>query len=72
MNTREPSCISLATSIDSIVASIGHANGQISDISEYKVRNRGFYSIEISKEDVKNFNITKEMIVQLCIAPRTN
>jgi hypothetical protein len=71
-NTREPSCISLATSLDNIVASIGHAHGQLSDISKYRARMREYYSTNISKEEVKNLHITKEMIVQLFIDPRTN
>jgi hypothetical protein len=62
-NTREPSHISLATSLDTIIASIGHAHGQLFDISKYRARMREYYSIGISKEEVKKLNISKESIV---------
>lgn len=72
MNTRDPSRILLPTSLDNIVASIEHANGELSDISKYWTMIREFYLIGISMLEVKNLHISKEMIVEWFIKPRTN
>jgi hypothetical protein len=72
MNNWKPSHLSLTTSLDNIVASIRHAHGQLSNIFEYNARMREYYSVDISKEDVKKLYITEEMIVQLFIDPKTN
>ena len=58
-NMREPSQVSLATSIQNIIESINIAHSEITSLSEYRARMREHYSTGISKEDIKNLNITK-------------
>ena len=61
-NTREPSRVSLATSRQNIIESINIAHSEITSLSEYRARMREHYSTGISKEDIKNMNITKAQL----------
>ena len=61
-NTREPSQVSLATSIQNIIESINITHSEIISLSEYKARMREHYSTGMSKEDIKNLNITKAQL----------
>ena len=58
-NTREPSRVSLATSLEKIIKSINIAHSEITSLSEYRARMREHYSTSISKENIKNMNIRK-------------
>ena len=70
-NTREPSRVSLATSIQKIIESINIAHSEITSLSEYRARMREHYSTGISKEDIKNLNITKAQLWRKFTDPRT-
>ena len=50
MNTKKSSYLSLATSLDTIFASIGHAHGQLFDISKYRVKMREFLQVVVRKK----------------------
>ena len=52
-NTREPSWVSLATSLENIIESISISHTEITILSEYRARMREHYSTGISKEDIK-------------------
>ena len=58
-NTREPSRVSLSTSLQNIIESINIAHSEITSLRKYRARMRENYNIGISKEDIKNLNITK-------------
>ena len=58
-NTREPSWVSLATSLENIIESINIFHSEITSLREYRARMREHYGTGISKEDIKNLNITK-------------
>ena len=70
-NMREPSRVSLATSIQNIIESINIDHSEITSLSEYRDRMREDYSIGISKEDIKNLNITKAQLWSKFTNPRT-
>ena len=70
-NTREPSRVSLATSIQNIIESINIAHSEITSLSEYRGRMREHYSTGVSKEDIKNLNITKSQLWSKFTDPRT-
>ena len=61
-NTREPSRVSLTTSIQNIIESINIGHSEITSLIEYRARMREHYNIGISKEDIKNLNITKAQL----------
>ena len=61
-NTREPSRVSLAISLQNIIESINIAHTEITNLSQYKARMRENYATCISKEDIKNLNITKSQL----------
>ena len=61
-NTRETSRISLATSLQNIIESINIANSEITNLSQYRARMREHYAIGMSKEDIKDLNITKSQL----------
>ena len=69
-NTREPSWVSLTTSIQNIIESISIAYSEITTLSEYRARMREHYSTGISKEDIKNLNITKAQLWSKFTDPR--
>ena len=52
-NTREPSLVSFATSIQNIIKSINISHSEITRLSEYRAQMREHYSTGISKEDIK-------------------
>ena len=58
-NMRVPSWVSLATSIQNIIESINIADSEITKLNKYRAQMREHYSTGISKEDIKNLNITK-------------
>ena len=70
-NTIEPSQVSLATSIKKIIESINISHNEITSLSEYRARMREHYSTGISKEDIKNLNITKSQLWSKFTNPRT-
>ena len=69
-NTREPSQVSLATSLQNIIDSINISHSEITNLSQYRDRMREHYSTGISKEDMKNLNITKSQLWRKFIDPR--
>ena len=70
-NTREPSRVSLTTSIQNIIESINIAHSEITSLSEYRGRMREHYSTGISKEYIKILNITKSQLWSKFTDPRT-
>ena len=48
-NTREPSWVSLATSLQNIIESIDISHSEITNLSEYRARMREHYGTGISK-----------------------
>ena len=69
-NTRQPSRVFLATSLETIIESINIAHGEITSLSEYRARMREHYHTSISKEDIKNSNITKSQLWRKFTNPR--
>ena len=61
-NARKLSRVSLATSLQNIIESINIAHSEITNLSEYRARMREHYGIGMSKEDIKNLNITKSQL----------
>ena len=61
-NTREPSQVSLSTSLENIIESINIAHSEITNLSEYRAWMRQHYRTGMSKEDIKNLNITKSQL----------
>ena len=57
--TREPACLSLASSLDIMITSIQETQSQLTGITDYRTRMREFYSTGLSKEGVKDLNISK-------------
>lgn len=58
--TRDPTRLSLASSLDTMIASIQETQSQIIGITDYRTRMREFYSTGLSKEGVKDQNISKQ------------
>ena len=58
-NTREPSRVSLATSLQNIIESINITHNEITNLSQYRARMREHYGTGMFKEDIKSLNITK-------------
>ena len=51
--TREPACLSLASSLDTMITSIEETQSQLTGIIDYRTRMREFYSTGLSKEGLK-------------------
>jgi hypothetical protein len=69
--TREPSQLSLATSLDAIVSSIASSQGKLTSISEYRARMFDYYRTGLDKNQVRDLNITKQDLMSLFIDPRS-
>ena len=69
-NMREPSRVSLATSLQNIIDSINISHSEITNLSQYRARMREHYAIGMSKEDIKNMNITKAQLWRKFTDPR--
>ena len=54
-NTREPSRVSLTTSLQNIIESINIARSEITNLSQYRAWMREHYATGISKEDIKTW-----------------
>ena len=61
-NTREPSQVYLATTLQNIIESINISHSEITNLSQYRARMREHYGTGISKEDIKNLNIRKSQL----------
>jgi hypothetical protein len=70
-NTRVPSRISLATSLDTIVTSIANSQGQLSHISYYRARMFDYYRTSLDRNQVRDLKISKQDFMTLLIVPRT-
>ena len=70
-NTREPSQVSLATSLQNTIDSINISHSETTNLSQYRARMREHYAIGISKEAIKDLNITKSQLGSKFIDPRT-
>ena len=70
-NTIERSRVSFATSLKNIIESINIAHSEITNLSQYRARMREHYATSISKEDIKNLNITKSQLWSKFIDLRT-
>ena len=69
-NTREPTRLSLATSLDHY-ESIDHAYGQLLEMTQYRDEMREYYSTDLSKDQIKDLNITKAQLYSKFTEPRT-
>lgn len=58
-STKELSRVSLASSLQKIIESINIAHSEIANLIEYRAQMREHYSIGLSKEQIKDLNITK-------------
>ena len=73
--TREPARLSLASSLDTMFtmfSSIQETQSQLTNITDYRTRMREFYSIGLSKEGVKDLNISKQALLSKFCNPRDN
>ena len=70
-NTREPSRVSLTTSLQNIIEYINISHSEITSLSEYRARMRRHYGTGISKQDMKNLNNTKSQLWRKFTDPRT-
>ena len=70
-NTRVPSRVSLATSLQNIIRSINSAHIKITNLSQYRDQMREKYENGISKEYIKDLNITKAQLWSKFIDLRT-
>ena len=57
--TRETARLSLVISLDRMISSIQETQSQLTSITYYRTRMREFYSTGLSKEGVKDINISK-------------
>lgn len=62
-NTREPTRLSLATSLDHYVESIDHAYGQLLEMTQYRDEMREYYATSLSKDQIKDLIHHKSSIV---------
>jgi hypothetical protein len=69
-DTREPSRVSLATSLDIIVKSIASAQGKLTSISDYRERMYEYYSTGLDRNQVKELGISKQQILSIFRDPR--
>ena len=69
--TREPFRVSLTTSLQNIIGSIKISHSEITSLSKYRARTTKHYSTSISKENIKNLNITKSQLLSKFTDPRT-
>jgi hypothetical protein len=67
-NTREPSRLSLATSLDTIVSSITNVQGQLTHISDYGAKMYEYYRIVECSTHPKS-SVTISFWVPLCFLP---
>ena len=70
-NAREPSRVSIATSLQNIIASINIAHSDITNLSKYRAQMRENYGTGMPKEDIKYLNITKSQLWRKFIDSRT-
>ena len=63
--TREPSRVSLATSLDIIMQSIASAQGKLTSIFYYRAQMYEYYSIGLDKNQVKELGISKQQILYI-------
>jgi len=70
-NSGEPSRLSLTTSIENSIDSLIHAHQQLTDMTQFRARMREYYSIGISKEAIKDLNITKAQLYSMFTEPKT-
>lgn len=70
--TREPACLSLASSLDTMITLIQDTQSQLTNIIEYRTRMREFYNTRLSKEGVKDLNISKQELCSKFCNPRDN
>jgi hypothetical protein len=70
-STKEPSRVSLASSLQNIIESINIAHSEITNLSQYRARMREHYSTGLSKEQIKDLNITKAQLYSKFIVPST-
>ena len=70
--TRQPTCLSLASSLDTMISLIQETQSQLTNITDYRTRMREFYSTRLSKEGVKDLNISKQELLLKFLNPRDN
>ena len=63
--------MSLATSLDHYVESIDNAYGQLPEMTQYRDEMREYYATGLSKDQIKDLNITKAQLYRKFTYPRT-
>ena len=58
--TREPTHLCLVSSLETMISSIQETQSRLKNITDYKARMRELYSNGLSKEGIKELNITKQ------------
>jgi len=71
-NTREPTRLSVETSLDHYIESIDHIYGQLLKMTEYRAQMREYLSIGLTKDQIKYLNITKAELYNMFTEPRTH
>jgi hypothetical protein len=69
-DTRDPSRVSLATSLDIIVNSIASAQGKLTSISDYRTIMYEYYSTGLDINQVKELRNSKQQILSIFRDPR--
>ena len=70
--TRDLARLSLAISLETMILSIQDTQSQLTNITDYRTRMREFYSNGLSKEGIKELNISKQELLSKFRNPRDN
>ena len=69
-DTREPSIVSLSTSLEIIVNSIASDQERLTSIYDYREQMYEYYSIGLDRNQVKELGISKQQILSIFRDPR--
>jgi hypothetical protein len=69
-DTRDPSRVSLATSLDIIVKSIASSHGKLTSIYDYSERMYEYYNFGLEKNQVRDLAISEQKILTTFRDPR--
>ena len=70
--TREPTCLSFVSSLDTMITLIEETQSQLTGITNYITRMREFYSTDLTKEGVTDLNISKQELFSEFHNPKDN
>ena len=69
-NTRDPTWLSLATSLEEITSSIPGSQGELANISNFRARMFEYYRTGLRKEKIRDRNISNKQLMTCFIIPR--